>query len=168
MAWNLGAPYSATRGTYVHACSWSECASLFHTDHRAIQHTPTTTCLGQISRLEGINSAFPEPIPLDPRSSKENTLEACRRYNVKPPSLNADLCRSLLAKTDISIPLQDSLVRGWEAGFDLGSKLDDIDHYAPSSVLAQNQENALRSGLLAEVELGRMVGPLKSPLSDEL
>ena len=66
------------------------------------------------------------------------------------------------------IPLQDSLVRGWEAGFDLGSKLEDTDHYAQPSALDQNQENALRSGLLAEVKLGRMVGPLKAPISDEL
>ena len=129
---------------------------------------PVTSCLGHVTRLKGINAAFPEPIPLDPRSSRGNTLEACKRYKVKPPSLNADLCRSLLAKSDIAQPLQDSLVLGWEAGFDLGSELDDTDHFTSPSAFAQDQEEALKAGLLAEVKLGRMVGPLKTPISDGL
>ena len=128
---------------------------------------PTTTCLGHVTKLEGINAAFPEAIPLDARSSKSDTLEACRRYKVKPPSLNADLCRSLLAKTDISEPLQNSVVQGWEAGFDLGSELEDTNHFAPSWTFAQEQVEVLRAGLLAEVKLGRMVDPLNTAIKDE-
>ena len=127
---------------------------------------PVTSCLGHINRLEGINAAFPEPIPLDPRASKEDTLDACKHYKVKPLSLNADLCRSLLADSDMAQPLQDSLVLGWEAGFDLGSELDDIDHFVSPYVLEKDQEETLKAGLLAEVKLGRMVGPLMTPISD--
>ena len=127
---------------------------------------PVTSCLGHIKRLEGINAAFPEPVPLDPRASKEDTLDACKQYKVKPPSLNADLCRSLLADSDMAQPLQDSLVLGWEAGFDLGSELDDIDHFVSPYVLEKDQEETLKAGLLAEVKLGRMVGPLMTPISD--
>ena len=63
-------------------------------------------------------------------------------------------------------PLQDSLVLGWEAGFDLGSELDDIDHFVSPYVLEKDQEETLKAGLLAEVKLGRMVGPLMTPISD--
>ena len=132
---------------------------------------PVTSSSSHITRLEGINAAFPEPIPLDPRASKENTIDACKLYKVKPlkpPSLNADFCRSLLADSDIAQPLQDSLVLGWEAGFDFGSELDDVDHFASPSAIAQDQEEALKAGLLAEVQLGRMVDPLKTSISDGL
>ena len=41
-----------------------------------------------------------------------DTLEACKKYNVKPPSLNADLLETLLKGTTIGYDLQASIVRG--------------------------------------------------------
>ena len=166
MTWNLGLPCEVSSCSSVHACLWNTCLSLFQVGHRAIQHGPATSCLGHLDRLQGINTAFPEAIPLDSRSSKSDTLKACECYNVKPPSLNADLCRLLLKKSDISKPLQASIVKGWEAGFDLGSELGNTDHFVPSFTFTPDQEESLRAGLLAEVKLGRMVGPLQAPITD--
>ena len=112
VAWNLGLHCDPARCLKNHACLWSSCATLFHVDHRAIQHTPEVTCLGHVNRLQGINTVFPEAILLSDRSSKEDTLEACKKYKVKAPSLNATLFRTLLAGTEISPTLQKSLVAG--------------------------------------------------------
>ena len=112
VAWNLGFSCNPAHCSFDHACLWSSCASLFHVDHRAIQHTPAFTCLGHINRLQGINAVFPKAKLLNDRSSKEDTLEACKKFKVKPPSLNAVLFRNLLTKTEIDATLQESLVRG--------------------------------------------------------
>ena len=38
-AWNLGFTCDPAHCSFNHACFWDSCASLFHADHRAIQHT---------------------------------------------------------------------------------------------------------------------------------
>ena len=48
----------------------------------------------------------------------------------------------------------------------IGSELQRVDHFTPSLVFKVDQQEALRKGLLSEVEKGRMVGPLKTPIID--
>ena len=93
-------------------------------------------------------------------------MEACRIYKVKPPALNADLFSELLSETDINKPLQNSLVRGWREGFDLGSELPQENHLAKPPILDETKKKVLREGLMAKVRRGKMVGPLEEPLSD--
>ena len=59
-----------------------------------------------------MNKLHPAPIPINLDSSQADTAEACARYNIKPPHLNADLFEKLLQKTDINENLQESLVKG--------------------------------------------------------
>ena len=84
---------------------------------------------------------------IDPRSSQANTMEACDRYNVKAPHLNADLYENLLSKTDINKELQKSLVRGWREGFDLGSELPEEDHIVGSPVVQSEHREVLKASL---------------------
>ena len=55
---------------------------------------------------------------------------------------------------------------GYESGFDLGSELQEVNHFTPSLVFKVDQQEALRKDLLSEVKKGRMVGPLKTPIID--
>ena len=60
-----------------------------------------------------MNVLFPQALIFDDRSSVLDTLEACSRYGIKPPSLNADRLEELLKRTEMNEDLQASLVRGW-------------------------------------------------------
>ena len=100
-----------------------------------------------------MNFLFPQAMTFDDRSSVADTLEACSRYGIKPPSLNADRLEELLKKTDMNEDLQASLVRGWREGFNLGSKLPDQSHFARGSKTDEIKEKVLRAGLSAEVKL---------------
>ena len=165
-AWNLGFACKAESCAYIHCCSFKNCRTLFHTSHRAIQHTPDPRCGKYLASLAGMNILYPDALQFDDRSSVEDTIAACEEYDIKPPSLNADRLEALLQKTEINKELQASIVRGWREGFDIGSKLDDINHFAAAPRVDEIQEEVLRTGLEAETKLKRMHGPLDKPLSD--
>ena len=59
-----------------------------------------------------MNERHPVPLSFPEPSSVKDTLEACKKYKVKPPSLNADLLETLLKGTTIGYDLQASIVRG--------------------------------------------------------
>ena len=48
--------------------------------------------------------------------------------------------------------------------FDLGSKLQNEDHFAAASRIDETQEEVLRE---AETNVGRLHGPLDAPISDD-
>ena len=73
-------------------------------NNQTVHHTPS---------VYGMNVLFPQALNFDDRSSVLDTQEACSRYGIKPPSLNADRLEELLKKTDMNEDLQASLVRGW-------------------------------------------------------
>ena len=111
MIWNWG--FRCSNICYAwHVCSHMLCRTVFDDDHRATQHAPTPLCADHIFRLQGMNVLCPDPPKYPENSSVEDTYEACQLYNVKPPSLNADLFETLLEKTDLPADLQASLVRG--------------------------------------------------------
>ena len=85
---------------------------------------------------------------------RKKTGEASRHYKVKPPSLNADLFEQLLGKTNLSIALQASLVRGWREGFMLSSSLPNKNHFVRTYVRNPDQEQTLRSAMMEEKKLG--------------
>ena len=113
-----------------------------------------------------MNTLHPSPLEFDSRSSEADTLEAYRIYKVQPLALNADLFSKLLSETNINKAMQDSLVKGWREGFDLGCELPEENHLARPPILDETKENVLREGLMTEVRRGKMVGPLEEPLSD--
>ena len=94
-------------------------------------------------------------------------MEACDRYNVKAPHLNADLYENLLSKTDINKELQKSLVRGWREGFDLGSELPEEDHIVGSPVVQSEHREVLKSSIEKELMLRRLCGPFDQPIRDD-
>ena len=165
--WNMGLHCDETFCQFYHACCFISCRTIFHRSHRAIQHTGVSRCSKWIDSLEGMNIVHPIPLVYDSRSSEEDTLEACKKYNVKPPSLNAELFDSLLKKTYIDENTRDSLVRGWREGFDLGSNLPLENNMVKSPKLDETQKTVLRDGLETEVRLKRMIGPLDKPIKDE-
>ena len=149
-----------------HVCTHESCGTIFDDDHRVVQHALTPLCSGHIFRLRVMNVLHPEPLEFPENSSEKNTGEACRLYKVKPPSLNADLFELLLGKTDLSIALQVSLVRGWREGFMLGSSLPNKDHFVRTYVRNPDQEQTLRSAMMEEKKLGRLHGPVSEPYYD--
>ena len=100
-----------------HVCYHEHCRTIFNDDHRLIQHAPTSICRGHSRRLQGMNILHPKPLSFPEQSSEQDTQEACQTYNVKPPSLNADLFEELLRKTSVPAVLTASLVRAWREGF---------------------------------------------------
>ena len=165
--WNMGLHCDETFCQFYHACCFISCRTIFHRSHRAIQHTGVSRCSKWIDSLEGRNIVHPIPLVYDSRSSEEDTLEAGKKYNVKPPSLNAELFDSLLKKTYIDENTRDRLVRGWREGFDLGSNLPVENNMVKSPKLDETQKTVLRDGLETEVRLKRMIGPLDKPTKEE-
>ena len=114
-----------------------------------------------------MNVLFPEPLKFDERFSVADTLAACEKFDIKPPSLNANRLEPLLLKTEINDELQASIVRGWREGFDLGSKLPDEDHFSAAPRIDETREEVLRAGLEAETKLKRLHGSLDGPIIDD-
>ena len=110
---------------------------------------------------------FPQPLKFDERSSVEDTLAAYEKYDIEPPSLNANRLEALLRKTEINEKVQASVVRGWREGFDLGSKLPDEDHFSAAPRIDETREEVLRAGLEAETKLKRLHGPLDEPITND-
>lgn len=165
LIWNWG--FSCPRNCDLwHVCAHTSCGTIFDDDHRVIQHAPTPLCRDHIFRLQGMNALHPGPLEFPENSSERNTEEACRLYKVKPPSLNADLFELLLGKTDLSIALQVSLVRGWREGFMLGSNLPNKDHFVRTYVRNPDQRETLKKAMMEEKELGRLHGPVSEPYYD--
>ena len=171
MYWNLGLECRVFRKknkqcTLHHWCSRDGCRQAEDSSHRAIQHPPTPTCEGHKQRMEGMNQLYPEPILFHPRSSPEDTREACQEYGIRMPSLNADLLEELLSKTSINKQLQHSLVRGWREGLDLGAELPNVDHFVKEPKLSEEQLKVLKDSLQKEVDKKRLKGPLVEPVRD--
>ena len=170
--WNLGfacGPFMKQAGRSClkhHICSHDQCRNLSDTDHRAIQHPPVSICQGHREKLVGMNKLHDRPIRFHEHSSPDDTREACEKYDVKLPVLNADLLGALLGKTDMSVPLRDSLVRGWREGLDLGSDLPEVDHLVDSPHMTEVQLEVLRSALKLETNQRRLCGPLTTPIRD--
>ena len=97
----------------------------------------------------------------------EDTKEVCRVYGIKPPSLNADLFERLLTTTDINEELQQSLVRGWREGLDLGAELPNEDQIVEEIALTSSQRRTLNNSRQDEVDKRRLKGPLQQPIRDE-
>ena len=151
---------------YLHICSHDNCRTKDDVDHRAIQHPPPSRCHGQERRLQGMNKEYPKPLAFDPRSSDNDTRDACEKYKIKKSNLNADLFEVLLRRTDINPALQASLVRGWREGLNLGSKLPETDHLVECPRMQKEQKDVLRSSIEKEAKLGRLSGPWAKPLKD--
>ena len=172
MYWNLGLDCEQLRGisgrscTRKHSCSHDSCVIEAREDHRAIQHPPRAHFEGHRNRLQGMNSLHPDPIAFHEDSSEKGTLEACAKYNVQPPPLNADLFELLLHKTSINQALQKSLIRGWREGLELGSNIPQIDHLVESQNMEGEQLEVLRKTLKKEIDHKRLVGPLEKPIRD--
>ena len=94
-------------------------------------------------------------------------MEACERYNVKSPHLNANLFEDLLSRTDINKELQKSLVRGWREGFDLGSELPEEDHIVRSPIVDDEHLGVLKASIEQELKLRRLCGPFDQPIRDD-
>ena len=164
--WNWGFRCNRTCNKW-HVCSHEFCRTSFDVNHRAVQHVPIAPCHTHAGRLAGINALHPKPLTFPANSSVEDTAEACARYGVKPPFLNADLYEALLEKTSINKELQSSLVRGWREGFDLGSELPPTNHFVSGlGMVTDEQELAISRELQKEKTLGRMIGPLTQPHID--
>ena len=133
MIWNWGFACSHLCSQW-HCCSNELCRSIFDDNHRAIQHGPRSRCYGHDVRLLGMNILDPTPLSFPETSSVEDTQNGCRRYKVRPPSLNASLFRDLLKGTALNPYLQASLVRGWKEGFMLGSHLPPSNHFVPEAL----------------------------------
>ena len=149
-----------------HVCSNDGCRRVPDSSHRAIQHPPKSLCEGHKERMEGMNHLYPEPLLFHPNSSPEDTKEACREYGIRMPSLNADLLEELLSKTTINKKLQQSLVRGWREGLDLGAELPLKDHLVDEPKLTGDQLKVLKEGLRKEADMKRLKGPLAEPVRD--
>ena len=113
-----------------------------------------------------MNKEYPKPLAFDPRSSDNDTRDACEKYKIKKSNLNADLFEVLLRRTDINPALQASLVRGWREGLNLGSKLPETDHLVECPRMQKEQKDVLRSSIEKEAKLGRLSGPWAKPLKD--
>lgn len=170
--WNLGfacGPFMKQANKICqkhHICSNNNCRTLSDTDHRAIQHPPVPICTGHRDKLLGLNKLHEKPIQFHKLSSPEDTREACEKYNVKLPALNAELLGALLEKTEMLPALQESLVRGWREGLDLGSDLPEDDHWVNSPNMNEEQLEVLSTSLKLETNLKRLCGPLKKPICD--
>ena len=166
MIWNWGFACSHLCSQW-HCCSNELCRSIFDDNHRAIQHGPRSRCYGHDVRLLGMNILDPTPLSFPETSSVEDTQNGCRRYKVRPPSLNASLFRDLLKGTALNPDLQASLVRGWKEGFMLGSHLPPSNHFVPEALNRPlEQTEVLRKGLEKEKKLGRLHGPIMEPYYD--
>ena len=164
--WNWGFTCS-NKCKQWHCCSNDQCRSVFDITHREIQHSPKALCDGHNLRLLGMNNLDPTPLSFPKDSSVENTLEACKIYKIKPPTLNARLFGDLLKQTDMNPKLQASLVRGWKEGFALGSHLPPINHFVPDRENRPLEEKTvLQEGLQKEKSLGRLHGPISKPYHD--
>ena len=116
-----------------------------------------------------MNKLYPAPLSFHKDSSVEDTKEACRVYGIKPPSLNADLFEALLKTTDFNKDnkeLQQSLVRGWREGLDLGAELSNEDQFTEEIALTSAQRRTLANSLHAKVDKRRLKGPLQRPIRD--
>ena len=114
-----------------------------------------------------MNELHPVPLTFPPASSQADTLEACKKYKVKPPSLNADFLEETLKKTTIDPDVQASIVRGWREGFDLGSHLPAENHFAKDAKYrTEAQNNTLMKNLEEEKVAGIMHGPMTEPYVD--
>ena len=169
--WNLGLDCagflrSGKQCNLSHTCSDDECRQMADSTHRAIQHRPKATCEGQNERMKGMNYLHPEPLLFHPKSSPDDTREACEKYGVRQPSLNAKLFQELLRKTNIPVALQDSLVRGWKEGLDLGAELPHKDHFVEEPSLTEDQLKVLQVSLNKECEEKKLIGPLAQPIRD--
>ena len=170
--WNLGldcGPFLRFSGKACvkhHICSHDDCRELTDTTHRALQHRPIALCLGHSGKGIGMNKMHPTPLRFHKDSSAEDTLLACKRYNVKPPTLNWQLLQVLLEATEMPIDLRTSLVRGWREGLDLGSTIPDVDHLVDSPTMEEEQLKVLRYSLKEETERRRLCGPLSTPIRD--
>ena len=147
-------------------CSAEGCSEESRATHRAVQHPPDSPCSSHRRQLLGMNKLYPDPLKFHQCSSQEDTEEACRKYKVKPPSLNAALFERLLRETEINAQLQETLVRGWREGLDLGSKLPREDHFVGSPIMNEEKTAILETSLLREKEKGRLKGPFKQPIRD--
>ena len=84
-----------------------------------------------------------------------DTHAACKKYDIKPPSLNANRLEALLSETEINDKLQASILRGWREGLYLGSKLQNENHFLVAPRIDETQEEVLRVGLEAETKMKR-------------
>ena len=165
LVWNWGFPCTRIC-SYWHICSHPTCLTVFDDNHREIQHAATSLCVGHNSRLKGMTVLHPKPLQFPKSASVADTAEACDRYNVKLPSLNASLFEKLLSKTTIDKELQASLVKGWRVGFDLGSAIPAENHFVKETIIADDQSEALALALIKERNLGRLHGPIDEPYYD--
>ena len=99
-------------------------------------------------------------------ASIADTVEACQRYNVKLPSLNASAFEKLLSKTMIDKELQASLVKGWKVGFDLGSAIPAENHFVKETIIGDDQSKALTQALIKERDLGGLHSRIDEPYHD--
>ena len=167
--WNLGLDCCTNNNRKcerLHVCSREECRHSPTSSHRAIQHPPESLCKGHRDQLQGMNKLHPTPLSFHDSSSVEDTNEACRVYGVKPPSLNANLLETLLKDTEMTVELQQSLVRGWREGLDLGAELPNEDQIVEEIALTSTQRLTLKKSLQAEVDKKRLIGPLQQPIRD--
>ena len=114
----------------------------------------------------GMNILHPEALQFHPDSSPSDTLNACTKYNIKPPHLNADLFATWLKKTNMNVQLQKDLVRGWREGFILGSNILNENHIVGCPPMDEHQETVLENSIKKESELRRLGGPYKKPIED--
>ena len=163
--WNWGFPCTKIC-SYWHICSHPTCLTIFDDTHREIQHAATSLCVGHSSRLKGMTVLHPKPLNFPKSASVADTVEACERYNVKLPSLNASLFEKLLSKTMIDKVVQASLVKGWRVGFDLGSAIPAENHFVKETIIGDDQSEALAQALIKERDLGRLHGPIDEPYYD--
>ena len=58
--WNLGFECRPRSCDKWHVCCFESCRTSFHTEHRAIQHSPQPDCAQHAERLLGMNLLFPQ------------------------------------------------------------------------------------------------------------
>ena len=66
----------------------------------------------------------------------------------------------------INDELQQSLVRGWREGLDLGAELSNEDQFTEEIALTSAQRRTLANILQAELDKRRLKGPLLGPIRD--
>ena len=165
LVWNWGLPCTKICN-YWHICSHPTCLTVFDDTHKEIQHAAPSLFLGHSSRLKGMMVLHPKPLRFPESASIADTVEACQRYNVKLPSLNASVFEKLLSKTMIDNEVQASLVKGWRVGFDLGCAIPAENHFVKESIIADDQSEALARALIKERDLDRLHGPIDEPYYD--
>ena len=104
-----------------------------------------------------MNKLHDRPIRFHELLSPDDTREACEKYNVKLPALNADLFAALLQKTTCRLPCETSLVRGWREGLDLDSDLPEVDDLVDCPNMVEVQLEVLRSTLKLEAHQRRFI-----------